>query len=1150
MLPRPDDHGSAVTPVITVSRPKPGAEDLSSAPAPCPADESARLWKRAYDLLSEENPEIMDDAEAVLKDQADIPQQANMRDRLADVAAAQKKKFQNKQWKVQWLGKPQMVREKIESVVEHANQWSALISVGMAHAPPYVSVPWSAATALLPMMMNEFKEHQGAMDGLESITKLVLSYQLAERVFLGRDGTTRETYASVVMDFYKKILEYQARAIQYFGRSTLKRLGRNVMGSNLWAGMPGVLAGIDDNVRRSLDFISMEDQASGFSSLKDILERQEEKIETLVESALAKTEEVTDIVNWVSGIPIENDHADVRQKLGEGHYTSGRWFLDDPQVTAWMNWDPGCRSLWLRGGMGTGKSSLASILVEELVQSPDGIIAFFYCSRNIDEKAQKPMQRNNVDNVLRSLLAQSAVSTDGGSISDGVKKRYLRDKRRVLSGFALESNDCLMILRELISRQPDTHFTFVVDALDESEDYDTLQTLLHSVSTARNVRFFFSSRLDVKVEDSFMDARAITIDSQNCDDIERFLKVEVSRRRDGCGITDPQVDKLKNILLNRANGMFLWVKIQVNSFLHPIKSKRTRLESDIALRLGALEDFSAVGEELLYAAYDDEYDRATGFGAEPGRLAAVVSALRWVLSAFRPLSLRELAYAVYVNPQDGSPTRGVQEGDLLEFCSNLLVEDSTGIMQLAHLSVRNYLEARKPPDFVSEMAHMEAALTSLYFMRSPSYDELKSKGSGVIQQGSVALTRGFYEYVATYWSSHCRKAPESHAVMETLGLREDAAGDEDNAAGPGPEVAIPDKHIVSDLFERITNTPEWGDPELADFIAERIACNTDLSPLDKFGDTILHHIAKLHEEICMELLLRADAPLNAQNNVGNTALHVAAIYGFEKGARQLLVAGADRNTRNNRGETALHLALVHESAAVFETLLSAGVDVLAQDHWRNTPFHYAAQWESFDAVKSLLEEGYSPDGVNEAGDTALSIAIRSSNKDMVQELIRHGAMARSEDMAAASSRGLEELVTASLELQPRLDPALPSTAGFKVEISEGPSTCQYCNVGRWLSSRRGIPHPHWPSLDDLLASVATCSLCAFFEKEISHQNPETMGSTAGRLLVTVELASDRPWEKSGKDTLTLSVGKTTTLTWEICFDTCKWSIQYFPAFSY
>lgn len=88
-------------------------------------------------------------------------------------------------------------------------------------------------------------------------------------------------------------------------------------------------------------------------------------------------------------------------------------------------------------------------------------------------------------------------------------------------------------------------------------------------------------------------------------------------------------------------------------------------------------------------------------------------------------------------------------------------------------------------------------------------------------------------------------------------------------------------------------------------------------------------MAKLHEGSCMGLLLRADGPLSAQNNMGNTPLHVAAMYRFDEGARQLLVAGVERNAGNKRGETSLHLALIHDSRAVFETLLSAGADVLA-----------------------------------------------------------------------------------------------------------------------------------------------------------------------------------------------------------------------------
>lgn len=49
------------------------------------------------------------------------------------------------------------------------------------------------------------------------------------------------------------------------------------------------------------------------------------------------------------------------------------------------------------------------------------------------------------------------------------------------------------------------------------------------------------------------------------------------------------------------------MKIQVNLFLDLIKSRRARLEFDIALKLAALKYFTALGEELLNVAYDDGY---------------------------------------------------------------------------------------------------------------------------------------------------------------------------------------------------------------------------------------------------------------------------------------------------------------------------------------------------------------------------------------------------------------------------------------------------------------------------------------------------------------------------------------------------------------
>ncbi|KAH7361555.1 hypothetical protein B0T11DRAFT_297123 [Plectosphaerella cucumerina] len=962
----------------------------------------AIVWQQAFDSLCEDQPELMSNAEAFLKDQANLPQEGNMHDRLADIATAQKAKFQNKQWKFQWLGKPQVVREKVESVIELANQWASLISAGMSLAPPYVSIPWSAVTALLPMMMNDAQEHKGSIDGLESIARLVLSYQLAEGVFLGRGQEAREAYAKAVLDLYKLVLEYQAKAIEFLGVSTLRRLGRNAMGSSVWKDMPGVIAAKDDEVRRSLNFKAMEDQMAGFSSLKDILQRQEEKIDALIDTSIATTDEVREIMTWVSSIPVETDHADVRLKLGEGHFASGQWFLHDLQVESWMQWEKGCRHLWLRGGMGTGKSSLTSMLIENLFKSPDGVVAIFYCSRKIDEKAQAFMQRNSGVSVIRALLAQSAVSTDGTQVYDGVKRRYNRDKKRALSGFALSAEDCLLLLGEMILNQPGTRFTVAIDALDECEDHDELLEMLQKLAAADNLRFFFSSRFEVRVRSVFPAAKDVTILSQNTADIDRFLDVEISRRRDGCGITDAQVLRLRQILRDRSNGMFLWVKIQVNRFLDPIKSRRTRLESDIALRLQALEDFPAAGEELLKAAYDDEYNRATASGLEPSRATAVVSALRWVLSAFRPLTLKELTYAVSVNHEVDPTPRGASEGDLLEFCSNFILEDTTGIMQLAHLSARHYLEARIPPDFLPGAAHLEAALTSLYFRRTLDYGQHLFQDTQVVQRGDFALTKAFYDYVETYWWSHCQQAHDSNLIGALIDSSYVVAQTDVGHHKHIRQNTDDGSNFVFDLLEILSDTGS-------------IAQNANLVSTDANGNTALHHIIRLRIERGIEALIRGGVSIDAKNGQGNSALHLAAMYGLDEGTRVLLESGAARDCRNNHGQTPLHLSIIFGHLDVFETLFASGADALAQDHHRNTPLHYAAQWECEQAVSLILSDGYNPDGINYDGDNALGIAIKGGQERLIRKLL-HSDTPWGESATDTLSLSVGDLVTLTWEL--------------------------------------------------------------------------------------------------------------------------------------
>lgn len=135
--------------------------------------------------------------ETILKDAANVPQGVDLREEVAKVVSFQKEKMENGQWTFQWNDKPQKVRDivhrsklpkyafflstilssmfpgteqkKVTQLLGHCycvdsasltllslvlkitDKSASLISMGMAYAPPFVSLPWAAIGAILPV---------------------------------------------------------------------------------------------------------------------------------------------------------------------------------------------------------------------------------------------------------------------------------------------------------------------------------------------------------------------------------------------------------------------------------------------------------------------------------------------------------------------------------------------------------------------------------------------------------------------------------------------------------------------------------------------------------------------------------------------------------------------------------------------------------------------------------------------------------------------------------------------------------------------------------------------------------------------------------------------------------------------------------------
>src|SRR2546421_5237702 len=126
-------------------------------------------------------------------------------------------------------------------------------------------------------MMSDAMKHQEALKGLERVTKILWCYAVADKALL-EDPTTRDDYSKALLPLYIELLKYKCTAAQYFGQKTLKRIWKNTTGSISWSDNSAQIVDLDDDCRRTIQFL-------GFGRLPHLLEDQRLVLERVVKSA-------------------------------------------------------------------------------------------------------------------------------------------------------------------------------------------------------------------------------------------------------------------------------------------------------------------------------------------------------------------------------------------------------------------------------------------------------------------------------------------------------------------------------------------------------------------------------------------------------------------------------------------------------------------------------------------------------------------------------------------------------------------------------------------------------------------------------------------------------------------------------------------------
>lgn len=406
-------------------------------------------------------------------------------------------------------------------------------------------------TVLIPFVVEDVTAVQSAIDGLKDVTSIMAKHSYAEREFLTREQT-RADFQEIISPLYMSIFEYQAAVALYFAKSTMARLGINLVPKRSWKDALAATTKLAHECQRPLADLSTRLAQVGFDQVERSLHQGQLLLQRIEEAVVSARTHREKIQQWLSPINSWERHSTIRYQLGRDYCASGRWLLED--ATTYLPWKSSSEDvIFLQGIVGSGKSALTSIVVEDLLRDDHGRVLFAYCTAS--GTATSESHNSDTLSILRSLLSQLAIRPDG-SVNPRVRAAYEQENSRSSSNLTSDPSSVVMFMRSILEETPDDQISLVIDALDECANYDDLLRHLSDLQAAhRQLRIFLSARDGVAVASHFPTFQRIPIAMRNADDIRDYVEKEVSCRFKDVGLSNDQATRLKEVLIRLADGM-------------------------------------------------------------------------------------------------------------------------------------------------------------------------------------------------------------------------------------------------------------------------------------------------------------------------------------------------------------------------------------------------------------------------------------------------------------------------------------------------------------------------------------------------------------------------------------------------------------------
>ncbi|KAA8907989.1 ankyrin repeat-containing domain protein [Sphaerosporella brunnea] len=359
---------------------------------------------------------------------------------------------------------------------------------------------------------------------------------------------------------------------------------------------------------------------------------------------------------------------------------TGRWLFERPEYKKW--WEgtlPNC--LWCCGTAGCGKTVITGNVIDRLLTTPSTgegrVVAYYFFDYRWKESL-------SIITFLRSILHQVLRM-------DTISPEIVRRLQAIFDGPIVTREPDFNELQKIIDEVCTTlkEVFFVIDGLDEV-DKDSRKTILQFLKAMQSrVKIFAAGQPEVDMTAIFVGCATIYITAHDLeDDIRKFVQVQLEEDNELNAVlsTYPAlIDAIKELLASKAQGMFLWVDLQIKAIHDACEDDGTadrvpQLLDDLPRDIG--EIYSRALQKLLCSG-DQKVEQTRKI-------------FQWVICARRPMNISELEEAATIVVGQKfwkEPSIKLNWPKLSKLCGNLLTwDDSDGTIFLAHHSVLQFLQ--------------------------------------------------------------------------------------------------------------------------------------------------------------------------------------------------------------------------------------------------------------------------------------------------------------------------------------------------------------------------------------------------------------------------------------------------------------------------